>query len=727
MLDPKASQLMTAADISVYGDHQLDYVFYTLPPSPRIRLNEQDRPVFSMYKFRFPVDHPDGSKGGGLLFFDTEVAIPEDIREQIRQQKQAELDERYSQQGLGTAPRVELQTPTWLRGDVSLNLANLSNQLVESATGPAPPALYGRNIASFTVELTPEGASLMWDMLQGAGGVLQVNYEMVAAVACPVRASAYFHYQKYYDFVQHVETHDPWVGDSSQVNNLTEQFHNSGAQEFTPEFPVGTPDDLKQRIMDSLFKFMESMLKGETPADITPVSDQDRSTGGADTIDRHITISRTADFSYTINIDQAIEWTGLAPKGTLENIGVVSGARWQDYAKEVNADDDFFKQLHVTTYVDANFVALPISSVDVTIDYGTNTNNTFHFRAPTDVGKFDAYISDNHGSRDFAYRYVVTYTNENRTYQSPDLQGRSNVLNIPVGRLGIFDVRVEAGAIDFTQVQQAQVTLRYKDPDRGVDMEDVVVLDKDNRRVRSQQVIFAPRDKEFTYSILYVMANGSRYQVGEQRHLSDELFINGPFTDTETVTVIAVGDLDTDIDSIFLELEYEDAPNDYSQQRTVALSKATPFISWSFPVIDPTGGKITYSGTLTRKNRTEEDIPSTTTDHRLITVPAEGAEDVIKFEIVPDLIDWTRVRLAKVSIHYAADGIDRTFNVLVRQGDRPAPINLPIRDKTHKTFDWQVTFYMATTPPSQRLQAVAGTTDPVLVLDPDAAVPAPTP
>jgi hypothetical protein len=702
-------------------------VSYLIPPTPRIRLDEQDRPVFAFYKYRFPVDRPDGSKGGGLLFFDTEVAIPEDIREQIRQQKQAELDERYSREGRGTAPRVELQTPTWLRGDVSLNLSNLSNQLVQSVSNPAHPALYGRNIASFTVELTPEGASLMWEMLQGAGGVLAVDYEMVAAVACPVRANAYFHYQKYYDFVQHVETHDPWVGESSQVNDLTEQFRNSGAQEIRPEFPVGTPDDLKQQIMDSLFKFMESMLKGETPADITPVSDEDRSTGAADTIDRHITISRTADFSYSINIDQAIEWAGLSPKGTLQNIGVVSGARWQDYAKELNAEDDFFKQLHLTTYVDADFAALPISSVDVTIDYGTNTNNTVHFRSATDVGKFNAYMTDNNGSRDYVYRYVVTYRGENRTYQSGDLPGRSNVLNIPVGRLGIFDVRVEAGAIDFTQVQQAQVTLRYKDPARGVDMEDVVVLDKDNRKTRSQQVIFAPRDKQFTFSILYIMANGSRYQVGEQRHLSDELFINGPFTDTETVTVIAVGDLDTDIDSIFLELEYNDDGNHYSQQRTVALSKATPFVSWSFPVIDPTGGKITYSGKLTRKNRTEEDIPSATTDHRLITVPADGAEDVIKFELVPDLIDWTRVRLAKVTIHYAADGIDRTFNVLVRQGDRPAPINLPIRDKTHRTFDWEATFYMATTPPSQRAQKVAGATDPVLVLDADAAVPVPTP
>jgi hypothetical protein len=717
---------MTAAGVSVYGDHQRNNVFYTIPKTPRIRLDEQGRPVFAFYKYRFPVDRPDGSKGGGLLFFDAENAIDDSSAEEIRQQKQNELNELYSRQGWGPAPAVELRTPTWLRGEVTLNLENAGKQLVQSVWHPTRPSLHGLNTVPFTVELTVEGSSALWEMLQGGGGVLQVDYELMAAAACPVEGTASFFYQKYYDFVQHVETHDPWVGDSSQVHTLTEQFRNSGAQRIDVTFPPGTPPDLQAQVTESLFGFIENLLKGATPADITPVSDEGRGTGDADTIDRHITITRTADFFYSISINQAIEWP-LGPKGTLQNIGVVAGANWEDYAEELNLDDEFFQQAHLTVYVDADLANLPLSSVDLTIDFGTNKNNTFHFSSPTDIAKFNAYLSDNAGSRDFVYRYVVNYEGESRTFATGDLPGRGSVLTVPVGRLGIFDVWVEAGAIDFAQVQQAQVTLRYRDPDRGVDMEDVVVLDKDNRRVRSQEVIFAPRDKPFNFSVLYIMADGSRYSVGEQPHLSDEVFINGPFTDSETITVIALGDLDNDISTIFLELEYRDDKNHYSQDRTVALSKTNPFLSWSFPVIDAAAGKVTYSGKVTHKDHTETDIPETTTDRRMITVPAEGAEDVIRFEIVPDLIDWTKVRLAKVMIRYAADDIDETFDLVLRQGDKPAPIILPIRDRTHRTFAWNAVFYMATSPPSQRILAPISTTDPVIVLDPDAAVPAPTP
>jgi len=459
------------------------------------------------------------------------------------------------------------------------------------------------------------------------------------------------------------------------------------------------------------------MLQGQTPGDITPVSDQDRKTDAADTIDRHITISKTADFSYGFYLDQAIDWQ-FDPQGTLPNITTIPGVKWNDYAFDVDLNDPFYRKFHLTIRVDADFADLPIDSVDVTVDYGTNTGNSFHFAAANDIGKFDAWLSDNQGKTDFVYRYVVNYRDEHDTFTSRDLQGQGNVLTIPVGELGIFDVTIEAGALNFDQVPQTQVTLRYQDPANHVDESDTVVLNKDNRTQRVTRVIFTERDKAFTYELLYRL-DGSQYTVSPQQHLSDQLFINGPFANTETVTFVAGGDLDNVIDSIYLELAYADEMNHYTQHKSISLDKKNSFFSWSFPVIDMTAGKITYSGTVFNQNHTQESIPETTTDQRLIVIG--GDRDIIQFQIVPDLIDWTQVRFVTVHIHYAADQVDKVYDVIVHKGERPAPITLGIHDPSHTSYTWNATFYMATTPPSRQVVADHATTDPVIVLDPQQA------
>jgi hypothetical protein len=721
MLLPDTGDTSIVPGQPVYSDDKDEHVFYALPDQPRIRLDEQGKPVFGFYKYRNPVPRPDGSNGGGLLFFDCEFVLSSDTQQKLITELQTRLNKKFADSGRGAAPAVELRMPTWRKGTASVNLKDVGDNLVDSVWSPSGPSLYGSNITPFTVEFGEQGATLFWQILQGAGGSLEVSYQLTAAVACPVDASAWFYMTKYYDFVQHVQTNDPWIGDSSQVNDLTETFRNSGAEVITATFPPGTDPQLEATVMDHLYKFLESMLQGQTPGDIAPVSDQDRNTGAADTIDRHITISKTADFGYAFHLDQAIDWQ-FDPQGTLPNITTIPGVKWSDYAFEVDLNDPFLRKFHLTTRADADFANLPIDSVDVTVDYGTNTGNSFHFASPNDIGKLDAWLSDNQGKTDFVYRYVVNYRDEHDTFTSRDLPGQGGVLTIPIGELGIFDVTVEAGALNFDQVPQTQVTLRYQDPANHVDESETVTLDKDHRTQRVTKVIFAERDKAFTYEILYILA-GSQYTVSPQQHLSDQLFINGPFANTETVTFVAGGDLDTVIDSYFLDITYTDAQNNYTQTKNISLDKKNSFFSWSFPVIDLTAGKITYSGTVAKQNHTQENIPETTTDQRLIVIG--GDRDIIQFQIVPDLIDWTQVRLVTVHIHYAQDDIDQAYDVIVHKGDKPAPITLGIHDPSHTSYTWNATFYMATTPPTRQVIADHATTDPVIVLDLQEATPNP--
>lgn len=721
MLQITALDETTVPGVSIYGDDQMPWVFYVLASQPTFRLDDHGRPVFKFIKYRLPLDRPDGKKGGALVAFDVEFAVPDPDLEKIRKAKQADVDAMFGGQG----PKVQVGSPIWTKGTATLNMIQ-DNVLVEGIKNPAYPSLYGRNITPFFLELTPEGASIFESALQGLGGFVQVSYGLTAAVGCPVDASAHYDASKSYDFVQHYVSGKHWDGDDAQVNDITEQWHTSGSETINANFPPGAPDQLKAQVLDHLYKFLDAVVSGNPLGDIAAA---DRSTGDQD-IERHFTISKTEDFDYNFHENQSIDWS-FNPQGTLPNITTIPGVKWADYATEVDpANDPFFQAIHVTVRVDADWASLPVDSVDVTIDYGHNTGNAAHFQTPNDVWHFDAYTSDNNGSSKYTYHYVVNYKDQSRTFDSGNIDVDTESLTIAVGELGIFDATVQAGAINFDQVPQAEVTLHYEDPDNHVDpFEQVVVLDKDHRTIRYQNMIFAPRVKPFKYKVKYITSSGPQYTIDWTNNLAAQVFIDGPFTNTETINVRALGSFDTELDSVFLDMTYTDAGNNYTLQKSTALNKSNPFFDWSFGVIDSSAGQVTYSGSIKYKDGTSEDIAQTTlpAGRRLIEIGKVGA--IIKLLPIPDLIDWTQVKLVKVDAHYAdpTNKIDKTYEWILRQtGSAPQEYDQPLTDPTQNSFTWSATLYMATTPPSERVIPPQTATDGSFVVDPSLAlVPVP--
>jgi hypothetical protein len=721
MLKITAIDETTVPGVTIYGDDEQPWVFYVLASQPTFRLDQNGHPVFRFIKYRLPLDRPDGKKGGALVAFDVEFAVANADLDKIRKAKQSEVNAMFG----GQAPAVQIGSPIWTKGTATLNMIQ-DNVLVEGIKNPASPSLYGRNITPFFLELTPEGASVFESALQGLGGFVQVSYQLTAAVGCPVDAFAHYDASKSYDFVQHYVSGKHWYGDDKQINDITEQWHTYGAETINANFPPGTPDQLKAQVMDHLYKFLDGVVSGNPLGDIAPA---DRSTGDQD-IDRHFTITKTEDFDYNFHENQAIDWS-FNPQGTLPNITTIPGVKWSDYASEVDpANDPFFQSIHVDLRVDADWGNLPVDSVDVTIDYGKNMGHAWHFQTANDVLHFDAYTSDNNGSRKYKYRYIVNYKDESKTFNAQDVETDSESLTITVGELGIFDATVQAGAINFDQVPQAEVTLHYEDPDNNVDpFEEVIVLDKDHHSVRYQKVIFAPRIKPFKYTVKYITAAGPQYTIGPVDNLAEQVFIDGPFTNTQTINVRALGSFDTMIDSIFLDMTYTDERNSYTLQKSVALSKSNPFFDWSFGVIDIDGGQVTYSGTIKYKDGTSEDIAQQAlpAGRRTIEIGKVGA--VLKLVPIPDLIDWTAVKLAKVDAHYvdAANKIDKSYEWILRpNAGPPQEYDQSLTDPAQNSFTWTATFYMATTPPTEQVIPLQTATDGSFVVDPSLAV-APVP
>jgi len=716
MLNISTQDNASVPGVSIWGDDQLPWKFYVLPSRPSYSLDEHGKPVFRFIKYRLPLDRPDGKKGGALVSFDVQFAVNDKDMAKVVKAKQAQVNAQYG----GDGPKVEVGSPLWTKGTASLNITK-DDLLIESVVNPAHPSLYGNNNTPFFLELTPEGAAVFEAALQGQGGFVEVSYELIAAVGCPVNANAHYDASKAYDFVQHYVSGKHWDGDDKQINNITEAWHTSGAETITADFPPGTPAELQGEVMGHLYKFLDSMITGNPIGDIAPA---DRGTGDQD-IDRNYHIEKTENFDYTFHENQAIDWP-FNPQGPLPNITTIPGVKWSDYAIEIDpADDPFFKSIDVAVRVDVDWDHLPIHSVDVTIEYGKNTGNSYHFGKADDVWHFRSYTSDNNGSKKYKYSYKVNYRNEGRTFEQGPIETDSQELTITVGELGIFDTTAQAsGAIDFAKVPAVEVKLHYEDAGNVDPFDEVLVLDKDHHQINYQKVVFTPNIKPFTYHIKYITADGPQYSVGPRTGLNGQLFIDGPFTNTETVNVRVLSNLDTLIDTVFLDLNYADAKNSYTLAKSMALSKDHPFMDWSFPVVDAAAGQVSYSGTIKYKDGTSEDIASTTLAAGARTIKIGSDDTFLHLLPVTDLIDWTQVKLAKVDAHYHDTGhnIDQSYSWVLRKDSTPQTYDCHLADPHVNTFSWTATLYMATTPPStlQIPQQTAG--DGGFVIDPSLAV-----
>ena len=120
-----------------------------------------------------------------------------------------------------------------------------------------------------------------------------------------------------------------------------------------------------------------------------------------------------------------------------------------------------------------------------------------------------------------------------------------------LGRLG--------GTGGVTRMAQAQVTLRYEPTSPEVQpIEQEFILDKSNTQRALREVIFEPVDKAYQYKVKYTMANGKEYATEWKSSRQPRLYVDDPFGATKTITLVAVGDLDKDIATIYVDMRYVD-------------------------------------------------------------------------------------------------------------------------------------------------------------------------
>lgn len=725
--------------ITVFDDDAAFNKFYLLPNEPRYRLDPDGNPVFKFIKYREPVDRGEGHKGGGFIIFDVEFVVPEAKLAKIKEELDKVVHQRATQQHI-PAPPLEIGDFIYTSGESLLNLFNDAKELVQSKFNPGQPSLFGNNVTSFSLELSPEGATLAEQALQGKGGIVQVVYKLKFwAKLPPFQVHGWFNSQQFYSFYQTIQVDwHLWSEDSYRetIREQTIASESMGVQVIS-EAPVDPK--LKDEVRNWAFDTVQKTAETKMIAALTPVPDDQRKLPeDIEDVTRDIQKTRIDSFDLWYKESAVIEYA-INPQGTLPNITNLVDKKgnpiaWKDYAVTVDLDDTFFKELRVDTYVNADFEHLPIHSVEVKVQYKDKPMANLAAGAPegeivlakpTDVGHFATFIDTTlpeNKQWKYKYSYQVNYKGASQIYQSPVVETDEGNLTIGVDDVGILSVQVAPGDLNWDQVNQAQVKFTYEDPGENVaPLEDDFILTKDKSTHLVQHVIFKPFRKSYKYQVKYFMNDGSEYQVEEAEGRAANLFINDPFASTKTVKVIAGGDLKGRIVNIFLDLNYTDDANHYKQSKSVVLNATTPFSDWTFPVISDTQGKLAYQGNVVLTDGSARPIPLKTADSSVIFVPKPpvGFIDVLA---VTDLLDFSTYKLVRVALTYSDDDnliLERKDFVLSATKKDNQAWHIGICDLTKNTYAWEADFFMNDN--TQRKAGSKTATDQTLILELPAA------
>src|SRR3954451_4733154 len=166
---------------------------YAMPQSPRIALDADGKPLFSLVQYRRPLDRvPEADRatklGGGLLTFSVELARTAEQEAAIRAALAADP---ALHQLLATPATDRVDYSEWwaneIKGDVTKLAAALKISAIPIEDGNVAVAIDGENTAggeffptlvgagkasmtgderaAFVAKLTLDGAALMWDLI----------------------------------------------------------------------------------------------------------------------------------------------------------------------------------------------------------------------------------------------------------------------------------------------------------------------------------------------------------------------------------------------------------------------------------------------------------------------------------------------------------------------------------------------------------------------------------
>ena len=696
---------------TVYPDSDSDAIFYAIPNLPRLRWFADGIPAFTFLKFKEAVqsegtDPGLNSLGGGYVQFDCELSLTKEQNAQIIADMQETVDKARRASGQPTVP-VQIAPPTWHDSDkVAVMLITFPEKpdgsgFIDHIATAGKPSMMGSNVATFAAELSQRGAALLWQAFQMAVMPISVVYRLEVMAQIPtVSMHVWLHAGQVHQFNEEItkDIDSSVWGDTDQqyTDNMSEIFskYAVGGVDVTGFDPGsgGSGDDyakMKKDMEQQGWALLEQTLQDDMKDKFAPTAAGDK---GAEGDYQHTVRNYLEAFSQDIDIyfkdKDTIPWP-MNPQGSMEGILTKPGPNGKvpnkaDLFKEISLDDDFFKLLQLRIHCNCDFDKDPIDSVLVHVVYGSTVND-FRLTAAAPDTTFRAYIDQSLG-KNYTYSYTINYKGSDRVLKSdPALKGSGDKLEINVADMGYLKLQVTTGQFNWDVIDSAQVKIKYSDQANGVlEQEDVILLTAKSTSQLYSRMIYAPITQPYHYEVDLFFKNEQRATIPYQPSRVTSLIVSDVFSTRLAVNIIPSGSF-AQLSRIVVDLDYQDPAHQYTQQLTCQFSSPDDKQLWLVPIW--TGGPTNFRY---RTLLSYKDGHSVQNDW----IPQTGSATIVVGDIFAktlsatfytDLIDWTKIRLIKVGLHYTdpANQIDESDD-LIFNPSKPAPQvwTLPIKDAT---------------------------------------------
>lgn len=707
-------------DATIYPDDGSFSTFYYIPNIPRLRYDSNGNPVFLFLKYRFdPTTVTDGqSLGGGYLQFDCVLDVTNDRRQAITDDLQSIVNKQAQAMGITTPPQVNLAPALYtdVDGSSKVNLITFQAKpdgsgMVTSEVGFGKPSLLGSNIASFALELSQRGATLLWNACQMDTLPFAVGYDLKFMASMPaIQMHVWMFASQMHQYVEQVtkDVDSSVWGDTDEsytdtVREVFSKYDFSGVTVNTFNVGGAGSADLQKLANDMAqqgWGIIEDQLKSAMTDKFSPQTDNKGAEGDFQSTFRDYLQSTTTDIDLSYTQKQTLPWP-IHPQASMTGFMTTPGPNGKlpnkaDLFKEISLDDDFFKLLQVRVHCDANFQDDPVYSVKIHMTYGSYAQD-FLFTDSATTQTFQQYVDNNLG-RKYKYWTEVNYKNSDKVLKTGEVTTDETQLVLGVDDLGYLKTDVWAGSFNWDVVDSAQVHIRYSDDSNGVPLaEDVLLLNLDNRKAPYKRTIFAPVTKPYEYMVEFFLKDGQQVQYDWQPSQTSLLLINDMFEDHLAVTFVASGGFDT-IDKIVIDVDYEDTAHSYHSQKTFELALGSDTQAWIVPLWKGAPRQFRYRSLVIYKDGHSDQGNWITKDGSMTLVVGQVFAATLQVQCLTDLVDFSKVKLVKVSAHYVdtANAIDQTEDFVFTAAKPTCPAwVLPIKDATQKSYTYNATFYMA--------------------------------
>ena len=748
-------------DVTVFVDDLVWYKFYPLASYPSIRLDQNHHPVFQLVKYAFSDDdrqrNPNLPPGGGYINFDIQFDIAPDQLERVRARLQDMVNAQWKQFKNGTAeqqakigvagttepPQVVFDTPTWTSGKVSLD-APQAKELVNARVAQGSPSLLTSNIAVFSMDLTSAGATYMHKTLvnpQGTGASdltpIQVSYDLECWARLP---PAHIHIKvdsrKVFDYL-----HQLMEGRGVDYCTTYDYQHTdiiSNKESITGIIDVQIDNgsgSLSQAIITELQKYsldlVKELIQAQFFSDQSPTASPDggspdKPPGGtsADTDPKKYLKKTYDEKTMHIELDLAassvVEWP-VHPQATLETFFKgVSASEMTRYVREIDLNDDFFKNLGLKVSV---FTAYDeINAVEVDLHYEgkdetgrqVEKDQTLTFTSKEAQTWNPSLIGSTY---EYQYRYRVGFKGRDFGPYNDWETTKKRELNIGLPSPGRVVMDIVTGDVDFTELlERIQVTVRYGDADLHIANEEhTSILTASKPEDHYERLIYAvPRQPRF-YKTRFRLKSGEVLEDDIWHATTDlQLVVNAPFDAMLRVLLLPTGDGWDDVVQVIAEMRYTDPLHNYVVDESLTLKSRDELKTWKVVLREKTLRDFEYQLNISYKNRPFERIGWKKASDLVLPIQV-NAPPRLKVTIMPDLLDFVASPITQVLLSYNGAGINKTEAFGFRdKTPQTFIVNLPA--DAPKDYTYQVTYHPvghdAITLP------VVHSNDPLLILTP---------